>query len=347
VVLNQDNDLVLTLDQLMVVKIVLVTTLRKENVDHKDVQLMEDGVRKKKSIHAAKSVEVVHNGTYVNVTTPVLLMVVKNVMAHHGWTDHVILTHAQLTDNGLTLNHGVNVQHRVVVEWCQDVDRVLTLDLLLVVKIVKVMTLRKKNVAHKDVQLTEDGVIMVHGVNVPNRVAVACSQDVDLVLNLVLLMVVKIVKAMMLKRKCVILTLDAQLMDHGENGNHSWNARNLVEVDPNSEVVNVTILLLLLVDKRVLDYHSILNIVIPKHAQWQLQQHHLLMDSGVNLVIGADVQNVVVVDHNQEWDSVTALHLPMVEMTVTVKEWRIEPVVKTLVLSMEDGVIMMIGVHVQ
>jgi hypothetical protein len=71
--------------------------------------------------------------------------------------------------------------------------------------IAKAKELISNNVMMELVQLTGDGPFMVDGVNVQNRVAVGCNQDVAHVLNLVPLMVVRNVRVMTLKRNPVIL----------------------------------------------------------------------------------------------------------------------------------------------
>jgi hypothetical protein len=135
-------------------------------------------------------------------------------------------------------------------------------------------------------------------------------------------------------------------METGENSDHSARAQNHALGEPNSEVVNVTILLLLMVEKTVPDYHSTLYLAILKHAQSQLQQHHQLMDNGVNSVIGVNVQNRVVLECNHERDSVTALLLPMVGMIVMAMDLISDNVMSEHVQLTEDGAIMVHGVNV-
>jgi hypothetical protein len=86
--------------------------------------------------------------------------------------------HAQLTDNGLTLELGVHVQHRVVVECNQDNDLVLTPDLLIVVRSAMVITLKRNPVIPtKHAQLMDSGVNLVIGADVQNDVVVDHNRE--------------------------------------------------------------------------------------------------------------------------------------------------------------------------
>jgi hypothetical protein len=94
-------------------------------------------------------------------------------------------------DSGVSSSIGVDVQNRVVAEHNQECDSVTTLLLAMVEIAVTVKVWRRESVAKSLVPSTEDGVIMVNGVNVQHRVVMEQYQDVDLVLTLALLMAVK------------------------------------------------------------------------------------------------------------------------------------------------------------